>query len=421
MKQKLLIGLLFFASWQTFAKDNSFPYRIKTKDLRDISLTKGKNSEVLYWIEGPEETLIRARQPLALKGAQLLESKGEWLLAYGYTKKDLRDAGLKILLYAARGAVIEAPPKKSLLKLHSHGFVTPIKKPVILAQKPIRSAEKWGLTPLFPKLREKLSAKRWLHTIQKLETFPRYSKSEAGTSQTLTFLQEEIRSLSDWETTLEDFAFGSRGGKNLVLTKKGRPATILIGAHYDSISESPYESAPGAEDNASGVAVLLEIARALQGESLIPTIQLVFFGAEEQGLIGSRAFVEKIEDQKDDYHAVLVLDMVGFNHKDPIDFLIESSADLKPFVEDMVAIGQSLEGFDLVTTTHYWGSDHVPFIDSGFKAALLIENDYGDYDHYHRTSDQARWLSQDQGQMALDYTLALVLHWASELTPSPQL
>ncbi|MBI1975328.1 MAG: Zn-dependent exopeptidase M28, partial [Parcubacteria group bacterium] len=76
--------------------------------------------------------------------------------------------------------------------------------------------------------------------------------------------------------------------RNVIASKTGRDTTkvLVVGAHYDSV-----ENSPGADDNASGTAVLLEVARILASRTPDIAVELVAFGAEEDGLIGSLAYV----------------------------------------------------------------------------------------------------------------------------------
>jgi hypothetical protein len=83
------------------------------------------------------------------------------------------------------------------------------------------------------------------------------------------------------------------------------PDCILLGAHYDSAGVS----VPGAVDNASGVGLLLELARVLTAESHQETYQLVFFGAEESGLVGSSYYVNQSDLSAVNW--MLNLDMIG--------------------------------------------------------------------------------------------------------------
>ena len=87
---------------------------------------------------------------------------------------------------------------------------------------------------------------------------------------------------------------------------------IIVGAHYDSISEVPLISAPGADDNASGVAVMLECARIMAQTRHQATVVFVAFSAEETNREGSRAFVRDVVRAEGwDVRAMINLDIVG--------------------------------------------------------------------------------------------------------------
>ncbi len=89
---------------------------------------------------------------------------------------------------------------------------------------------------------------------------------------------------------------------------------IVVGAHYDSVSldfEDGAAYAPGANDNASGVAALIEIARILSKRPHRATIMLVAFSAEEVGRIGSREFVKFLQSYQIDIKAMINMDIIG--------------------------------------------------------------------------------------------------------------
>ncbi len=101
---------------------------------------------------------------------------------------------------------------------------------------------------------------------------------------------------------------------NIIAVRKGKlPQTIVIGAHYDSADFN----VPGANDNASGVGVLLELARVLPQNSQEYTYVLVAFGAEELGLLGSRYFVDNYDLSQ--VQLMLNLDMIGEGNKVALD------------------------------------------------------------------------------------------------------
>jgi leucyl aminopeptidase len=128
--------------------------------------------------------------------------------------------------------------------------------------------------------------------------------------------------LGQWgEVTVERFETGGQDVANLILVIPGSDPLaepVLLGAHYDSTAvageswDATRDPAPGADDNASGVAVLLEAARVLHGweGSFRRPIHLVLFTAEEQGLKGSIHHVEQLEGP---VHMALILDPVGHN------------------------------------------------------------------------------------------------------------
>lgn len=104
--------------------------------------------------------------------------------------------------------------------------------------------------------------------------------------------------------------------KNVICNKEGElDIVILVCAHYDTILgenvEDTISRAPGADDNASGVAAILEIARILRKIDLKYDIQFVFFSGEEQGLRGSEHYAQYLKDKQATLELVINLDMIG--------------------------------------------------------------------------------------------------------------
>lgn len=97
-----------------------------------------------------------------------------------------------------------------------------------------------------------------------------------------------------------------RGGKD-------PEALIMVTAHIDSSSRTSGEASPGADDNGSGVAVLLEAARVLQQQSFEKSVQFCIFTNEDQGKKGSKAFARKAKNQGQKIEAVVNVDILGFN------------------------------------------------------------------------------------------------------------
>jgi Zn-dependent M28 family amino/carboxypeptidase len=146
-----------------------------------------------------------------------------------------------------------------------------------------------------------VSTDRLLTHIQKLD-FQRYTTTER--SLTRTYITTELTKLG-WKPKLEKFSEGVNIFAERPGTNKAAKA-IIVGAHYDTVALSP-----GADDNASGVAVVLEVARLLGSRPTLRTLQLAFFDKEEAGLLGSQAFVSK-KARLQNLGGAIVMDMVGY-------------------------------------------------------------------------------------------------------------
>ena len=166
----------------------------------------------------------------------------------------------------------------------------------------------------------------------------------------------------------------------------------LVGAHYDSV-----EAGPGANDNASGVAALLETARVLAASGDSEDVCLVAFGAEEIGLLGSQRFVANLSgDERAALQGMVNLDMVGVGDE----WQLIGSPELAQEVDAEAAS----VGLDPVVTELPSGlsSDHVKFIAAGIPAVLIYRFDDP---RYHSAEDQAQFvepqLLEQAGELAL--------------------
>jgi aminopeptidase YwaD len=210
---------------------------------------------------------------------------------------------------------------------------------------------------------------------------------------------------------------------NLVCTWPGQDASLpwlLLGAHYDGPPHSP-----GADDNASGVAVLLEVARLLQKVRLRRTVQAVAFTLEEnQGplgpsRLGSRTFAQRARARGDSYRGALILECVGYassaagSQRRPVllgreapaqgDFLAVVSNTPSTAIAKLFCAAAKREIPQLPIVHHsvrYSGrllppsrfSDHAPFWDHGYPAILLTDTAMFRNPHYHRPTDVAETL-----------------------------
>ena len=219
-----------------------------------------------------------------------------------------------------------------------------------------------------------------------------------------------------WEVKEDCFLWEGRTHKNIVAEKRGKISperVFILGAHYDSVPGSP-----GADDNASGVAVLLEIARTIQSVSLEGTIRLIAFSLEEYDYIGSTRYVENLKREREEIIGMISLEMVGFtgprqNYPPYLDrkyypnvgdfiavvsnrrsqeLLEKVCQSFKAHVPELslefLLVPGNGEGMEEVRL-----SDHSPFWDRGIPALLVTDTSFLRNPNYHLPSDRIETLN----------------------------
>ncbi len=178
---------------------------------------------------------------------------------------------------------------------------------------------------------------------------------------------------------------------------------VYLTGHFDSTSEDPNNHAPGADDNASGTAMFLEAARVLSQYAFQYTIKFVGFSGEEQGLVGSAAYVDYIASQGEDVVACFNCDMISYAGTDPAppDLIIytnSASLSYAQLVRDacLEYVPQGVE--PVIVEEAISASDHASFWDHGYKAILGIEEEAWGADFcpwYHTVNDRIEQYPQD--------------------------
>ncbi len=250
---------------------------------------------------------------------------------------------------------------------------------------------------LVQRLIEELSDSLYTSSIQSLQGFnTRYELSDSvGPAGQwiydqfidMGYTDVEFDSFS-WIPYVVDTTIVSR---NIIATKPGNSGSdslIILGGHYDSkndmlSNEDPNAPAPGANDNASGTAGVLEIARLLEPYSFEKTIVFACFAGEEVGYGGSFHYLSVIEQQGVPLRFALILDMIAYQgHYYPSDFIIDTEID---YVDDALRTAQLAWTYSLRLnprlTFGYFGSDHWVLGLSGGPSILLIEETVYPYSH----------------------------------------
>jgi aminopeptidase YwaD len=212
-------------------------------------------------------------------------------------------------------------------------------------------------------------------------------------------------------------------GKNvLALLDKGQKSTLVVGAHYDhlghGISGSLHRGEPdvhnGADDNASGVAAMLQIALDLLDDSIQHNVLFIGFSGEERGLLGSNYFVKNPTIAIDDIAYMLNMDMVGRldTTKQRISINGVGTSPAWDFIDSTLTVA----GISAVTTESGTGpSDHMSFYLSDMPVLHFFSGTHSDY---HKPSDDEHLINYP-GIMSIVAYMEEVIHRVDALEEIP--
>lgn len=232
------------------------------------------------------------------------------------------------------------------------------------------------------------------------------------------YVQQYIHQQLEQWGTVEIHSFQVRGKthQNLILnlpsaTNNQKPP-ILIGAHYDAVPGTP-----GADDNATGVAALLELARTFAAQPASYPVRLVAFDMEEYGLLGSAEYAAQLRQQQQPLRLMISLEMLGYcdsapgsqRYPAPLERFYPNRGDFiglignLPTIPDLIHLSRNIRKVGIpsewlpapnrgliVPQTRL--SDHASFWDRGYRAMMVTDTAFLRNPHYHKASDRIETL-----------------------------
>jgi hypothetical protein len=244
---------------------------------------------------------------------------------------------------------------------------------------------------------------------------------------------KSVLSHNHWE--IEEHPFP--GGINIIARQPNRPnqaGEILVGAHYDTV-----QGTPGADDNATGIAALLELSQTFQNYQAPQALTLVFFDLEEAGAIGSSAYTNESQNLAQ-LNGAIILEMLGYTCHTPRCQWIPPELNVQPPSDQgdfLSIIGDQehaylLDSFDRQTQNElklfslkvpFKGllspillrSDHAPFWLKGVGAVMVSDTAFLRNPNYHRASDTSETIDLDFLTRSTD----LVTRVTAELLHTP--
>jgi hypothetical protein len=247
---------------------------------------------------------------------------------------------------------------------------------------------------------------------------PRVPGSE-GHAKIQDWMRSELES-AGWQVEVQESEALGHPIRNIVAKRSNESPQIIFGAHYDTRIYADHDPdpsklmnyVPGANDGASGVAVLLELARVLPQDTA--PIWLVFFDAEDNGnietwdwILGSREFVKNNSFQP---RAVVIVDMIG-----DADLNIYKEYNSDPDLTDEIWNTAKSLGYESKFIPDYRHSmldDHTPFVEAGMPAIDIIDFDYP---YWHTTQDTADKVSAE----SLEVVGRTLWTWVAQQSSQP--
>lgn len=401
--------------------------------------------QVLY--EGMAGTLVaggpRGAGALAAPGAVGLDLRDDetlWL----YLLEDARRAEFnppaRVLLRAGHEVLVATDGAVPQLTARSAARLGGLKQPVRLAREPVElpvapatplgSLVPQGAAaydPLIAQMLGELTQENYTATWQALDDFEtRYtfaSQNDLATQWILdTFRTFGLRA--------EFRAYPQSGARrNVVATLPGvldSTKVVYICAHLDATTSTPTVCAPGADDNGSGTAAVLEAARVLSRHRFRYTIKFAAFNGEEQGLVGSANYAAEAAAAGEQILGVYNLDMIAYRGTDtaPPDLVVYANAASQPLataISDAVATYMPGQLEPLVYVQAMSGSDHFSFWRYGYPAVCSIEAEAWSADFcpwYHTCNDRIEQYPQDYPTLCARANLAALAATAVPFAPT---
>lgn len=254
----------------------------------------------------------------------------------------------------------------------------------------------------------------------------RHSLSTTFT-QAMDFAADRMVALG-YTTSRMPVTVGAGHSANLIGDRAGVGSTrglVIVTAHLDSINIAggPAASAPGADDNGSGSAGVLELGRLLSTRSWQHDVRLILFGGEEEGLFGSKQYVATLPPaERARVRAVLNMDMIATKNTAVPTVLLEAAPVSSSQMDALAAAAATYTGLKVETSLNPFASDHVPFINAGIPAVLTIEGADSANGHIHSANDTLNFIDWSLAAEILRMNIAALAGWlepAAAARPRP--
>ena len=278
-----------------------------------------------------------------------------------------------------------------------------------------------------------VSASQLTGTIRSLMGFNNRFYTTTSGAQASDWIANEWRSLTSGMSNSQVEQMSHRGynQKSVVLTIRGSEVPdewVIVGGHLDSTigyRTGEQSIAPGADDDASGIASVSEIIRVLAENNFTPKRSVAFmaYAAEEVGLRGSQDIANSYKAQGKNVVSVLQLDMTNYQgSREDIVFMTDyTDSNLTQFLASLIDeyLPEFSYGYD---RCGYGCSDHASWHNAGYSSVMPFESKFNDYNPHIHTPRDTLENSDPTGQHAVKFTklgLSYVVELANAVDATP--
>ena len=260
-----------------------------------------------------------------------------------------------------------------------------------------------------------------------LAGLPTRHSLSATFTQAMDFAADRMVALG-YTTSRMPITVGAGHSANLIGDRAGVGSTrglVIVTAHLDSINIAggPAATSPGADDNGSGSAGVLELGRLLATRSWQHDVRLILFGGEEEGLFGSKQYVAALPPaERSRVRAVLNMDMIGTKNTALPTVMLEGAPVSSSQINALATAAATYTGLKVETSLNPFASDHVPFINAGVPAVLTIEGADSANGHIHSANDTLNFIDWSLAAEILRMNIAALAGWlepAAAVRPQP--
>jgi hypothetical protein len=242
------------------------------------------------------------------------------------------------------------------------------------------------------------------------------------------WIKGQFQTIGYTDVQYHTFTYQSTTQRNIVVTIPGTvypDKYIIIDGHYDSTSPQSSTNAQGADDNATGVAALLEIGRLIHGIPFDYSVRLIAFAAEEQGLIGSGQYAQMAQSTGMQIKLLVNLDMIGYPPTGQWSTIVERDEGNSSSGNDAASyayadtMAQAALAYTPLSVVHgnIYSSDYMPFESRGYVCIGGFEQ--GENPYYHTTGDTPTTVSFPYVTDNVKMVLATLMHVAHVSDPNP--